>query len=152
MKKGILYNPLYICMALAFTANTVYAATTIMVDSDFPQGHMWINQGNPTYGGDVHFQNNQTVYLSGSKPNTGILSIEQGGKLVADGHVHVTNTGMGDAILVTNGGKAYFNDGFTSVAGPGNDYYSTAVNLANSEMHVKGTVNIIAEENIGYGL
>ena len=104
-----------------FCINTVGVSQTIWTDMDFPapKGHTWINSGNPEYGGDVHIKNTNPVKFSSDmsgKPNTGVLGIESGGKLTADGEVIVEQTGTtkGDAVLVTDGGKAYFNGGLTA--------------------------------------
>lgn len=145
-------SPIYLSIAMAFVASHAHS-TVIMTDADFPQGHMWINPANPSNQGDLHIQNQNTVYVSATVGNTGVLNVENSGKLTADGHVHVTNTGTaGDAILVLGNSKAYFNGGFTAVTGSGNGYYAVAVTEANAELHTQGTSNIISPENEGRGL
>ena len=89
------------------------------------------------------------------KPGTGVLSIETGGKLTADGMVIVNQLGptTGDAVLVTDGGKAYFNGGLTAnIMNSNNDYYAIGVIRGNSQLHVKGDTNINANFEKGYGL
>ena len=143
-----------------FCINTVGVSQTIWTDMDFPapKGHTWINSGNPEYGGDVHIKNTNPVKFSSDmsgKPNTGVLGIESGGKLTADGEVIVEQTGTtkGDAVLVTDGGKAYFNGGLTAITkDQNNDYYTVASNKAGSQLHVTGNTNILSEFAKGYGL
>jgi autotransporter family porin len=148
VKKDISLNPFYIGFMLALSAPSLTAATTILTDADFPRGHTYVNGS----GNTIYIQNNDTVYLNTAINDTGVLSSENGGILIVDNHVHVTNTGRGDAILITDGGKAYFNNGLTAVSGPGNDYYAIASIRGGAELHVVGTTNIYAPDNIGYGL
>lgn len=140
--------------------NAVSAAQTIWTESDFPspKGHTWINPGNPQYGGDVYIQNTDPVNFSADmagKPNTGVLNIEYGGKLTADGEVIVEQTGTtpGDAVLVTDGGNAHFNGGLTAtIRNINNNYYVVASTKVNSQLHVIGDTNIFSEFEKGYGL
>ena len=156
MKKGFYKKVLSGILCL----NAVSAAQTIWTDSDFttPKGHTWINPGNPVYGGDVHIQNTNPAKFSADmagKPNTGVLSIEYGGKLTADGEVIVEQTGTtsGDAVLVTDGGNAHFNGGLTAVIKDiNNAYYVVASSKVNSQLHVTGDTNILSEFEKGYGL
>ena len=143
-----------------FCLNAVAVAQTVWTDSDFitPKGHTWINPGNPQYGGDVYIQNTNPAEFSDNmagKPNTGVLSIEYGGKLTADGEVIVEQTGptTGDAVLVTDGGNAHFNGGLTAtIKNINNAYYVVASSKANSQLHVTGDTNIFSEFEKGYGL
>lgn len=157
MKKRIFWGQLI--AALLYIGNTTFSQT-IWTDADFttPKGHTWVNSGNWDYGGDVHIQNvNEVIFESNmsGKPGTGVLSIETGGKLTADGMVIVNQLGptTGDAVLVTDGGKAYFNGGLTAnIMNSNNDYYAIGVIRGNSQLHVKGYTNINANFEKGYGL
>ena len=157
MKKRIFWGQLI--AALLYIGNTTFSQT-IWTDADFTtlKGHTWVNSGNWDYGGDVHIQNvNEVIFESNmsGKPNTGVLSIETGGKLTADGMVIVNQLGptTGDAVLVTDGGKAYFNGGLTAnIMNSNNDYYAIGVIRGNSQLHVKGDTNINANFEKGYGL
>ena len=157
MKKRIFWGQLI--AALLYIGNTTFSQT-IWTDVDFttPKGHTWVNSGNWDYGGDVHIQNvNEVIFESNmsGKPGTGVLSIETGGKLTADGMVIVNQLGptTGDAVLVTDGGKAYFNGGLTAnIMNSNNDYYAIGVIRGNSQLHVKGDTNINANFEKGYGL
>ena len=140
--------------------NAVSIAQTVWTEADFstPKGHTWINPGNYEYGGDVYIQNTNPVKFASDmsgKPNTGVLNIENGGKLTADGEIIVEQLGptTGDAVLVTDGGKAYFNGGLTAVnRNPNNDYYVIGTIRGNSELHITGNTNILSEFEKGYGL
>ena len=140
--------------------NAVGNAQTIWTEADFPtpKGHTWINPGNYEYGGDVHIQNINPVNFASNmsgKPNTGVLSIENGGKLTADGEVIVEQLGptTGDAVLITDGGKAYFNGGLTAVnRNINNDYYVAGTIRGDSQLHVKGNTTLLSEYEKGYGL
>ena len=140
--------------------NAVGNAQTIWTEADFPtpKGHTWINPGNYEYGGDVHIQNINPVNFASNmsgKPNTGVLSIENGGKLTADGEVIVEQLGptTGDAVLITDGGKAYFNGGLTAVnRNINNDYYVAGTIRGDSQLHVKGNTTLLWEYEKGYGL
>lgn len=157
MKKRIFWGQLI--AALLYIGNTTFSQT-IWTDADFttPKGHTWINSVNWNYGGDVHIQNvNEVIFESNMSgdPNTGLLSIETGGKLTADGMIIVNQLGptTGDAVLVTDGGKAYFNGGLTAnIMNSNNDYYAIGVIRGNSQLHVKGDTNINANFEKGYGL
>lgn len=157
MKKRVFWGQLI--AALLCIGNSAFSQT-VWTDGDFTssKGHTWINAGNWEYGGDVHIQNiNEVIFESNmaGKPNTGVLSIEAGGKLTADGMVIVNQLGptTGDAVLVTDGGKAYFNGGLTTnIINSSNDYYAVGVIKANSELHVKGDTIINANFEKGYGL
>ncbi|MDU1911885.1 autotransporter outer membrane beta-barrel domain-containing protein [Fusobacterium sp.] len=157
MKKRIFWGQLI--AALLYIGNSAFSQT-IWTDGDFtiPKGHTWINSGNWEYGGDVHIQNiNEVIFESNmsGKPNTGVLSIEAGGKLTADGMVTVNQLGptTGDAVLVTDGGKAFFNGGLTAnMLNNNNDYYAVGTIKTNSELHVKGDTIINANFEKGYGL
>ncbi|WP_462427259.1 autotransporter outer membrane beta-barrel domain-containing protein [Fusobacterium varium] len=157
MKKRVFWGQLI--AALLCIGNSAFSQT-VWTDGDFTpsKGHTWINAGNWEYGGDVHIQNiNEVIFESNmaGKPNTGVLSIEAGGKLTADGMVIVNQLGptTGDAVLVTDGGKAYFNGGLTAnIINSSNDYYAVGVIKANSELHVKGDTIINANFEKGYGL
>ena len=157
MKKRIFWGQLI--AALLYIGNTTFSQT-IWTDADFttPKGHTLVNSGNWDYGGDVHIQNvNEVIFESNmsGKPGTGVLSIETGGKLTADGMVIVNQLGptTGDAVLVTDGGKAYFNGGLTAnIMNSNNDYYAIGVIRGNSQLHVKGDTNINANFEKGYGL
>lgn len=149
-------NPIYFGVTLAFINISANSAPMVWTDADFvtSKGHTWVNSGNLVTTGDLHIQNTKTAKFSGTVANTGVLSVEAGAKLVADGHVEIKNTGsQGDALLVVNGSKAYLNGGLTSIVGDNNGYYSTAVNGAGSELHIVGQTNIYAPENgTGFGL
>ena len=140
--------------------NAVGNAQTIWTEADFstPKGHTWVNPGNYEYGGDVYIQNTNPVKFASDmsgKPNTGVLSIENGGKFTADGEIVVEQLGptTGDAVLITDGGKGYFNGGLTATAkNSNNDYYVVGTIRGNSEIHVKGNTNIFSEFEKGYGL
>ena len=157
MKKRIFWGQLI--AALLCIGNSAFSQT-VWTDGDFTpsKGHTWINAGNWEYGGDVHIQNiNEVIFESNmaGKPNTGVLSIEAGGKLTADGMVIVNQLGptTGDAVLVTDGGKACFNGGLTAnIINSSNNYYAVGVIKANSEFHVKGDTIINANFEKGYGL
>ncbi len=71
-------------VALLYIGNNAFSQT-IWTDEDFStsKGHTWINSGNWEYGGDVHIQNiNEVIFESNmtGKSNTGVLSVETGGK------------------------------------------------------------------------
>ena len=140
--------------------NILSVSQTVWTDADFAtsKGHTWVNSGNYEYGGDVYIQNTNPVKFESNmngKPNTGVLSIESGGKLTADGEVIVEQLGptTGDAVLITDGGRAYFNGGLTAtLKNPNNNYYVIATIRGNSELHVKGNTNIFSEFEKGYGL
>ena len=149
----------FLIAAFLYIGNSTFSQT-IWTDGDFTtsKGHTWINSGNWEYGGDVHIQNiNEVVFESNmsGKPNTGVLSIESGGKLTADGMVIVNQLGptTGDAVLVTDGGKAYFNGGLTAnIMNNNNDYYTIGVIGVNSQLHIKGDTIINSNFEKGYGL
>ena len=140
--------------------NAIGNAQTIWTEADFstPKGHTWVNPGNYEYGGDVYIQNTDPVKFASDmsgKPNTGVLSIENGGKLTADGEIIVEQLGptTGDAVLITDGGKGYFNGGLTAtIKNSNNDYYVVGTIRGNSELHVTGNTNIFSEFEKGYGL
>ncbi|QIQ20426.1 autotransporter family protein [Zophobihabitans entericus] len=142
------YTPIYLGVLLACLTNTANSGTTILTDSDFPRGHTFVKGA----GNTLHIQNTGTAYLSDSMAHTGVLSSELNAILIVDDHVHVTNNGMGDAILVVTGAKAYFNNGLTAVVGAGNDYFALASTDAGSELHVTGTANVISPDKIGFGI
>lgn len=157
MKRKLFWGQLI--AAFLYIGNSTFSQT-IWTDGDFTtsKGHTWINSGNWEYEGDVHIQNiNEVVFESNmsGKPNTGVLSIESGGKLTADGMVIVNQLGptTGDAVLVTDGGKAYFNGGLTAnIMNNNNDYYTIGVIGVNSQLHIKGDTIINSNFEKGYGL
>lgn len=145
-----------LCACITFPICTSYAATTTWYDSDFssPKGHTWINSTNPTYGGDVHIANTTTAHFAGaSSYSSSLLNIESGGKLVADNHVESTQyNGLGHAVLVTDGGKAYFNGGLTVTnVDVNNNAFALAVGVDHSELHVVGET-IVNPSTYGIGL
>lgn len=148
MQKKKLFTLLPLSVAIASFIGSADAATVVMTDSDFPTStHTYVNGS----GNVLHIQNTGTVDIVGSSPNTGQLASESGAVLIVDDHIRVTNTATnGDAILLVGAAKANFNNGFTAtVAG---NFYAVGIRDAGSELLVKGTTNIIAPDNIGYGI
>lgn len=147
-------------LSTLFCLNTIGISQTIWTETDFssPKDHTWINPDNYEYGGDVYIKNTDPVKFSSNmdgKPNAGVLSIENGGKLTADGKVIVEQTGTtrGDSVLVTDGGKAYFNGGLTAITRDiNNDYYTVASIRGGSQLHITGDTNILSEFEKGAGL
>lgn len=153
MNQKILYQSINLGLLMTLTT-AVSHSQIILTDSNFPYyGHVYINPGSGTFGaGNVHIQNTSTAIITHNLGQaTGVLSIENNAQLIADEHVQVTNTGtIGDGLLVTDRGKAYFNNGFTAISN--NGYYVAAVNIAGSELYTMGTSNVLGPTTTGYGL
>ena len=62
-KKKKIFLPQALSLGVAVTCvGTSSEAVTIWTDADSPKGREWINIYNPSNGGDVHIQNNNTFY------------------------------------------------------------------------------------------
>ena len=147
-------------LSALFCLTSVGISQTIWTDSDFssPKGYTLVSPANPANGGDLYIQNinpaNFSANMSGF-PSNGVLQVDSGGLLTADGEVIVERTGTtaGNVIFITNGGKSYFNGGLTAIMSlPTTNSYTITLSQNNSELHVTGDTDLKSETARGYGI
>jgi len=133
------------------TLSATSHAQIILTDGNFPYNdRVFINPGSGTFGaGNVHIQNTAPVEINYAGPGGNghhALAVEHGARLDVDNAISMTTNGSaGHALLVTDGGKAYFSgDMKAENTNVSNTYYAAAVNVPGSVLQVDGKAEIIA--------